>query len=104
MASRTRQRLFIALIVFVVFMGVFMQAETPDQQSVIFAFAIGLGIYLIPYWVAVQREHHNAAAIGVLNLLLGWTLIGWVGALVWACTATRDRDAAAAPGAASSRP
>jgi hypothetical protein len=23
----------------------------------------------------------------VLNLLLGWTLIGWVASLVWACTA-----------------
>jgi hypothetical protein len=26
-------------------------------------------------------------AIGVLNFFLGWTLLGWIGALVWACTA-----------------
>jgi hypothetical protein len=27
---------------------------------------------------------HNAGAIFALNLLLGWTLVGWVVALVWA--------------------
>ena len=31
-------------------------------------------------------------AIFVLNLFLGWTLLGWVGALVWAATAVRHRD------------
>jgi hypothetical protein len=28
-------------------------------------------------------------AIFVLNLLLGWTLLGWIGSLVWSCTAPR---------------
>jgi Superinfection immunity protein len=42
--------------------------------------------YFLPAIVAAMRRHHNSVAIFVLNLLLGWTLIGWVGALVWACT------------------
>lgn len=41
-------------------------------------------IYFIPAIIGAQKK--NAGAIFVLNLLLGWTLIGWVGALVWACT------------------
>jgi Superinfection immunity protein len=45
---------------------------------------IMLGIYLIPTLVARCQEHHQLYAIGVLNLLLGWTLVGWIGALVWA--------------------
>jgi Superinfection immunity protein len=42
-------------------------------------------IYLIPTWVALGRNHRKKFAIFMLNLLLGWTLLGWVGALVWAC-------------------
>jgi len=53
--------------------------------SLLLIIAIG-GVYFIPYIVARRRKHHNAEAIGVLNLLLGWTAIGWIVALIWACT------------------
>ncbi len=43
-------------------------------------------LYFLPCFVALMRSHKNAAAIFVLNLLLGWTFIGWVIALVWAFT------------------
>lgn len=45
--------------------------------------------YFIPAVVAVSRHYHNAAAIFILNLLLGWTVLGWIIALVWASTAVR---------------
>lgn len=45
---------------------------------------IGAFIYFLP--TAVGWKKRNASAIFVLNLLLGWTLIGWVVALVWATT------------------
>jgi hypothetical protein len=41
-------------------------------------------IYFIPTIVAGHNKKQNAGAIGALNLLLGWTLVGWVVALVWA--------------------
>ena len=47
---------------------------------------LSLVIYGIPTFVAFVREHHNRAAILALNLLLGWTIIGWIGALVWSLT------------------
>lgn len=53
----------------------------------------GLTFYFLPWLVAVMREHHQAGAIAVLNLFLGWTFIGWVVALVWAATAVRPVDA-----------
>ena len=34
----------------------------------------------------VGRKKRNFGAIFALNLLLGWTLLGWVLALVWALT------------------
>jgi hypothetical protein len=30
--------------------------------------------------------------VGMLNLFLGWTLLGWIAALVWACMATQRRS------------
>lgn len=47
---------------------------------------IGLLIYFIPSFVAVENKHPNQDAIKVLNLLLGWSILGWVIALVWACS------------------
>ena len=45
-----------------------------------------LALYFVPLIVAMRNERENTTAIGLLNLFLGWTLIGWVGALVWAST------------------
>jgi hypothetical protein len=45
---------------------------------------ISLYFYFIPAMVAARRGHPNRTAIRVLNLLAGWTFLGWVVALVWA--------------------
>ena len=52
----------------------------------LFYIAVALGLYFLPSLVAVLRRHHNVVAIFVLNLTLGWTVLGWVAALVWAFT------------------
>jgi hypothetical protein len=44
---------------------------------------IGFIVYFLPAIIA-NRRHPNATAITVVNLFLGWTLVGWVAALVWA--------------------
>ena len=36
--------------------------------------------------LVVPMEAGRALAIGMLNLFAGWTIVGWIGALVWACT------------------
>jgi hypothetical protein len=41
-------------------------------------------LYFAPAFIAHRRSHANKTAIVVLNVFLGWTLIGWVAALVWA--------------------
>jgi hypothetical protein len=41
-------------------------------------------LYLLPAIVADERKHQHRVPILLLNLFLGWTLLGWVGALVWA--------------------
>jgi T4 superinfection immunity protein len=49
-----------------------------------------LAVHFLPSVIAFKRRHHNRIAILVLNVLLGWTFIGWVVALVWACMAVRS--------------
>ncbi|MDH3229039.1 MAG: superinfection immunity protein, partial [Alphaproteobacteria bacterium] len=50
-------------------------------------FALVFLVYFIPSVIAGMRGHQNFGAIFALNLLLGWTLLGWVVALVWSFTA-----------------
>ncbi len=45
-----------------------------------------LFIYFLPSIVAAGRGHRQRDPIIILNLFLGWTLIGWVVALVWSFT------------------
>jgi hypothetical protein len=47
--------------------------------------------YFLPWLIALARSHHNAGAIFVFNLLLGWTMLGWVIALVWSMTSVQRR-------------
>lgn len=57
------------------------------METVILVF--GVIIYFVPTIVAGFRDHHSQAPIFALNLFLGWSVLGWVGALVWSLTATR---------------
>ena len=59
-----------------------------DILNIIFgilALYVLLYIYFIPSIVATKRSHHNRLAINILNIFLGWTFLGWVIALTWAC-------------------
>ena len=48
-----------------------------------------LAWYFAPFTIAFARGHHNQMAIFALTALTGWTLIGWVAALIWYLTAIR---------------
>lgn len=41
-------------------------------------------LYFLPAWIAFTARHKGLPTVLVLNLLLGWTLIGWFGLLVYA--------------------
>ena len=64
------------------------ELENPEQignQVMGFALLLLLMIfYLLPFVLALQRGHPSILAVFALNLLLGWTLIGWIVALIWA--------------------
>jgi len=45
-----------------------------------------LALYFVPAIIANRRGHLSASAIFALNLFLGWTVLGWIVALVWSLT------------------
>ena len=63
---------------------------TDFVRFVLGALVVGIlgWIYFLPTMIGWHKR--NAAGILVLNLFLGWTFIGWLGALVWAATLDRE--------------
>jgi hypothetical protein len=51
-----------------------------------------IALYFVPSVIAVARGHRNMNAIGVTNLVLGWTVLGWVAALIWSFTNPADAE------------
>ena len=50
---------------------------------------VGFVAYLTPTIIANNRDHPQTAAIFALNILLGWSMLGWVAAFVWSLTTER---------------
>jgi len=47
-------------------------------------FCVILVLYFAPWLLAYVLDRRRQHAIGLLNLCLGWTLVGWVVAFLWA--------------------
>lgn len=67
-----------------------MQDLTPTLLAVLLWIAMII-IYFTPTLIAVGREHHNSLAIFAVNLLFGWSVLGWFWALIWSLTAVNKR-------------
>ena len=64
-----------------------------DFSTTVWAYliwAILIAGYFLPTIIAGRRKHHNLGAIIAVNLLLGWTLLGWLIALIWSLTAVHN--------------
>jgi hypothetical protein len=42
-------------------------------------------LYFMP--TIVGHNHRNVLSIFLVNFFLGWTVIGWIVAMIWACSA-----------------
>lgn len=54
---------------------------------------VSLFFYFLPAFLA--RNKPNFTSILILNILAGWTFIGWIIALVWALSSDSQRPVAA---------
>jgi hypothetical protein len=57
---------------------------------IIVGLVMAVAVHFLPTAIAVFRGHHQWGAIAALNLLLGWTGIFWIVALIWSLTAKRS--------------
>lgn len=92
-SSRSAVLLLIVLPVAVfILLAVLVLTESPAAGTLLGSLVLvvfcggGLVVHFLPSLIAVKRSHKNAMAIVALNIFLGWTVIGWVAALVWSCT------------------
>lgn len=58
--------------------------ENHDSGLIIIAWIITVitGGYMLPWAIAATRGKSNSSSVGWINLLLGWTVIGWIWALI----------------------
>lgn len=48
-------------------------------------FAVLTVFYMLPWAIAATRSKRNIAPIVLINIFLGWSLIGWIAAMIMAC-------------------
>lgn len=79
-----------------------------DSQSTAIAIIImvcAVAWYLMPAIIGYKRGVNSPFSLLCLNLLLGWTVLGWIVCLIWAVSgATRAQDAFYKAQAAAARP
>ncbi len=72
--------------------------ELLDLPIILGSGLLGLiAIHFLPTIIALVRHHPKTVAIVLINIFLGWTLIGWVVALVWSLRAQPAAAAAQTP-------
>ncbi len=77
------------VLVFLAFYSYSMGAERGPLNSfghlVVYSGLVFIpALYMLPTFEAWLRKHQNLTSIALLNIFLGWTLLGWVAAIVWA--------------------
>jgi hypothetical protein len=74
----------VAIAILGIALGLAKNTAALSAPAHLILFLAVLALYLVPSGLAL---HRNCAATGwivAVNLLLGWTLFGWVAALGWA--------------------
>lgn len=82
----------ICYILFILIMMIYLAGlnniNHEEIESTIFLFMLLFGlvytIYFIPTIIAMHKKHSNTNTIFIINLVLGWTLFGWIISLILA--------------------
>lgn len=66
--------------------------QQPNTAVVVIAWVLAVftSLYLLPWAIAVTRGKSDQAIILLINVLLGWTVIGWIAALIMSVLSHRQ--------------
>lgn len=64
-----------------------MWTQNPISTTEIIFVSLSLFFYFAPALIAVWRNHRNGMSIFLTNLFFGWTVLGWLIALIWSASA-----------------
>lgn len=91
-----KKKNILAVVILLIFIAVL--ATLSGEPGVYFVtltpFLLIVG-YFLPSFIAGMRKKKNTNSVFILNLFLGWTLVGWVIALVWAVS--KDNEPTTVP-------
>lgn len=74
----------VAVAILAVAIGLAKNASAIAAPAHMILFLVVVALYLVPTGLAVHRNCTATGWIIAVNILLGWTLFGWVIALGWA--------------------
>lgn len=74
----------VALAVLAIAIGLARNTAAVAGPAHLILFLAVVGLYLVPSGLALHRDCVHTGWIMAVNILLGWTLFGWVIALGWA--------------------
>ena len=63
-----------------------------DNTLFVILLLLCLIIYMLPTLIAYARDIPSRAALTVVNIVFGWTLIGWLVCFLWATLAETPVD------------
>lgn len=63
-----------------------------DGYTAFIIVSILVNIYIAPSLIAHLTERRHRWPITVINVFLGWTLVGWVVSLSWAVMKDREQQ------------
>jgi hypothetical protein len=63
-----------------------------EEDTMSAALLVGIPSYFFPTLLACLRRHPSVLGIFFLNLLLGWTVVGWIVVVVCAALSYREHD------------
>lgn len=74
----------IGLLVLLAYCSTSIWQPGPSSLLQVGFFVSAVLLYFFPLIEAKVRESRQSTAIGILVLFTGWTVIGWIAALIWA--------------------
>jgi hypothetical protein len=69
-----------------------MGSFSADHYKILVALFAAISVYILPSLIAIVFKRRAKARIILINLLLGWTVIGWLIALLQSMRATPEDD------------